>query len=145
MFAGDAMAAGKKVAVFVEGNLSSEQKTMVNNAVMSRLSGNKEYQAFERNDAFLRALEREHDYQLSGQVPEDQIREVGQRQGVDYVIVVVANLTRDDRCSMSARLVKLESGETLKSCEVSREFENSSTVTALANNVAYRLITKKSR
>ena len=139
------MAAGKKVAVYVEGNLSNEQNSMVNNAVLGRLSGNKDYKVFERNDAFLKALDREHDYQLSGQVSENQIREIGERFGVDYVIAVCAVLTRDDQCSMSARLIDLVTGEVLKTCNASREFENSSTITALANNVAYRLITKKSR
>lgn len=145
MFGLDSFAAGKKVAVFVEGNLTKEQNSMVNSAVMSRLSGNKDYKVFERNAAFLKALEREHDYQLSGEVSEDQIRKVGERLGVDYVIAVCAVLTSDGQCQMSARLIDLESGEVLKTCNASREFENSSTVTALANNVAYRLINKKSK
>ncbi|MBD5239311.1 MAG: hypothetical protein HDS64_06020 [Bacteroidales bacterium] len=145
MFGLDSFAAAKKVAVFVEGNVSKEQKTMVNNSVMSRLSGNKDYKVFERNNAFLSALEKEHDYQLSGVCSEAQIRKIGERMGVDYVIAVCAVLTDDDQCQMSARLIDLESGEVLKTCNASREFEDSSTITALANNVAYRLISKKSR
>ncbi|MDE7407541.1 MAG: CsgG/HfaB family protein, partial [Muribaculaceae bacterium] len=114
MFGVDTFAAGKKVAVFVEGNITREQKQMVNSAVMSRLSGNGEYRAFERNGTFLKALEREHDYQLSGEVPESQIRKVGERLGVDYVIAVCAVLTSDDQCQMSARFINLETGEVLK-------------------------------
>lgn len=145
LFGVDSFAAARKVAVFVEGNITKNQKSMVNSAVMSRLSGNKEYKVFERNDAFLKALEREHDYQLSGEVSEDQIRKIGERLGVDYVIAVCAVVTDDDQCQMSARLIDLESGEVLKTCNASREYENSSTITALANNVAFRLISKKSK
>lgn len=144
-FGFNASAAGMKVAVFVEGNITKEQKSMVNSAVMSRLSGNKDYKVFERNDAFLKALEREHDYELSGEVSEEQIRKIGERLGVDYVIAVCAVHTSDDQCQMSARLINLETGEVVKTCNANREFENSSTVTALANNVAYRLISKKSK
>lgn len=112
---------------------------------MSRLSGNKDYQAFERNSAFLKALDREQDYQLSGQVPEKQIREVGERYGVDFVVVVNAVITSDDECQVSARLIDLVSGEVIKTCNASREYEGSSTLTAMANNVAYRLLNKKSK
>lgn len=145
LFSFDACAAAKKVAVFVEGNVTKEQRAMVNSAIMSRLSGNKDYKAFERNEAFLKALDKEYDYQLSGEVPENQIREIGERIGADYVIAVNAVITRDDQCQMSARLIDLVSGEVLKTCNASREFENSSTLTALANNVAYRLLNKKSK
>ena len=145
LFGMDAFAAGKKVAVFVEGNISKEQKSMVNSAIMARLSGNKDYRAFERNAAFLKALEKEQDYQLSGEVPEREIRAVGKRMGVDYVIAVNAVITSDDNCQMSARLISLEAGEVLKSCNATREYEGSATITALANNVAYRLLSKKSK
>lgn len=143
-FVSEAQAA-KKVAVYVEGNFSKEQKAMVNSAVMSRLSGAKEYRVYERNDAFIKALEREHDYQLSGEVSEDEVRKVGERLGVDYVIAVCAMLTSDERCQMSARLVNLETGEVVKTCNALRKYEGSSTVIALANNVAYRLISKNSK
>lgn len=141
----ETFAAGKKVAVFVNGNISTEQKSMVNSAIMQHLSGNNDYVVFERNDSFLKALERETDYQLSGAVPESQIRGIGERMGVDYVIAVNAVVTGDDQCQMSARLINIETGEVLKSCNVNREYENSTTLTALANNVAYRLISKTSR
>lgn len=82
---------------------------------------------------------------MSGEVPESQIRAVGERLGVDFVIAVNAVITSDDQCKMSARLINIESGEVLKTANSSREYENSSTLTAVANNVAYRLLNKKSK
>lgn len=144
-FSFGSFAAGKKVAVFVEGNISKEQKSMVNSAFMQRLSGSKDFKVFERNSAFLKALEREHDYQVSGEVAEEEIRKIGERLGVDYVIAVCVVITCDDECQMSGRLINLETGEVLKSCNATREYDGSATLTAIANNVAYRLISKKSK
>lgn len=138
-------ASPKKVAVFIEGNISDVQKALINNAVMSRISNNKSFKAFERNSSFVKAVECEHDYQLSGAVPEKQIRQIGERQGADYVIAVVAQLTDDELLDISARLIDLVSGEVLKSCNVSREYDGSSSIKAAANNVAYRLLSKDSK
>ena len=144
-FAGEAMAAGKKVAVYVEGDMSKSDKSIVNSAVLARLSGNKDYTAFERNTAFINALNKEQDFQLSGEVSEKDIRAIGERMGVDYVIVINAVISDDDYCHMSARLIELVSGEILKSVNLKREYTDSGVLSTMANNVAYRLINKKSK
>ena len=82
------MASPKKVAVYTTGQVSSTDKSIINSAVIGRLSESKDYTAFERNEAFMDALNSEQYYQVSGEVPEKEIRKVGERLGVDYVIVV---------------------------------------------------------
>lgn len=141
----DAFAVAKKVAVYVEGDMSKANKSIVNSSVLARLSGNKDYKAFERNAAFINALDKEQDYQVSGEVPENEIRSVGERMGVDYVIVVNAVITPDDQCHMSARLIDLVSGEVMKSVSLKREYTGSDVLANMANNVAYRLINKQSK
>lgn len=145
LFGLDAFAAGKKVAVYVEGDMSQANKSIVNSSVLARLSGNKDYRAFERNSAFIKALDKEQDYQVSGEVPEKEIRAVGERMGVDYVIVVNAVITSDEQCHMSARLLDLVSGEVVKSVSLRREYTGSDILSDMANNIAYRLINKKSK
>ena len=140
-----ASAAPKKVAVYVEGDMSKSDKSIVSSAVLARLSGNKEYKAFERNQAFVNALNKEQDYQVSGEVPEEEIRAVGKRLGVDYVIVVNAVVSSDSQCHMSARIIDLVSGEILKSVNLTREYTGSGVLSTMANNVAYRLINSKSK
>ena len=140
-----AMAAGKKVAVYVEGDMSKADKSIVSSAVISRISGNKEYTAYERNSAFITALSKEHDYQVSGEVPDKEIRLIGQRYGVDFVIVINAIITSDEQCHMSARLVNLTSGEILKSVNITREYTGSGILPKMANNIAYRLLNKQSK
>lgn len=145
MFAETASAKSKKVAVYVEGKISKDDKSIVNSAVMARMSGNKDYTPFERNEAFIKALTREQDYQLSGEVPEKEIREVGERLGVDYVMAVNVIINKDDICHMTAKLINLETGEIEKTVNLNREYTDSSVLTALANNVAYRLLNKNSK
>lgn len=145
LFAAEAVAAPKKVAVYVEGDMSKADKSIVNSSVLARISGNKEYKAFERNKAFVSALDKEQDYQVSGDVPEREIREVGERMGVDYVIVVNAVISSDEQCHMSARLIDLVTGEVIKSVSIKREYTGSDVLANMANNVAYRLLNKKSK
>ena len=143
IFTGEAIAA-KKVAVYVEGAIDKTNRSIINSAVIARLSGNKDYVAFERNTAFVNALDKENDYQVSGDVTEREIRSIGERLGVDYVIVVNCEITDDKLCHMSARLIDLVSGEIIKSTSIQREYTGSKVLGNMANNVAYRLINKKS-
>ena len=145
MFAESAYAQTKKVAVYVEGKISNDNKSIVSDAVLSRMSGNKEYAPFERNNAFIDALTHEQDYQLSGEVPEKEIREVGERLGVDYVVVVNVIIKNDEVCHMTAKLINLESGAIVKTVNQHRQYTDSSVLTALANNVSYRLLNKQSK
>lgn len=144
-FAINSTAAPKKVAIYVEGQIEEADKSIISAGVLSRMSGNKDYTPFERNDAFIKALTDEQDFQLSGEVPEKEIREVGERLGVDYVIVVNAIISSDEQCHMTARLINLTSGEILKSVTAKREYTGSEVLAKMANNVAYRLLNKKSK
>ena len=82
---------------------------------------------------------------MSGEVPEKEIRAVGERMGVDYVIVLNVVISSDDQCHMSARLIDLVTGEVVKSVNIKREYTGSDILANMANNVSYRLINKKSK
>ena len=140
-----AVAAPHKVAVYVEGNISSTEKASVNSAVLSRMSGNKEYQPFERNKAFLNALTKEVNYQTSGEVPEKEIRNIGSRLGVDYVIVVHITVYEDGTCMMAERLINMESGNIVKSVDTTQEYTNPSELVSMAKTLTYRLINSRSK
>lgn len=144
VFASEAMAA-KKVAVYAEGEIPKSTKSIVCSSVLSRLSGNKEYKAFERNSTFVNALNKEQDYQTSGDVPEKEIRSVAQRMGVDYVIVVNTVISGDDQCHMSARMIDLVTGEIIKTVNLKREYTGTGVISSMANNIAYRLINNSSK
>lgn len=144
VFATEAMGA-KKVAVYAEGEISKATKSIICSSVLSRLSRNKDYKAFERNSSFVNALDKEQDYQTSGDVPEKEIRSVAQRMGVDYVIVVNTIITDDDYCHMSARMIDLVTGEIIKTVNLKREYTGTDVISSMANNLAYRLINNSSK
>lgn len=145
VFAEGMSAQTKKVAVYVEGEIGCKDKSIVSSAVLARMSDNKEFAPFERNESFIDALTAEQDYQLSGEVPKNEIRAVGERLGVDYVVAINVILNRDNICHMTAKLIDLETGAILKTINVQRKYTDSNVLTALANNVAYRLLNRQSK
>lgn len=142
IFTTEAIAVCKKVAVYVEGEISRSDKDIVSSAALARLYGNKDFIPFERNSTFIKALDKEQDYQVSGEVSEKEIRKTGERMGVDYLIVINVTIFSDDQCHMSARLVNLTSGEILKSVNIIRDYKGVEVLSAMANNVTYRLINR---
>lgn len=143
VFASEVMAV-EKVSVLVEGNLTPLQEQIVNNAFMSRLSQSKSYIAYERNDSFLKSITREHDFQVSGNVPESQIRKIAAKHGVDYVIAVTV-INNEGKLYMSARLIHIETGKVEITVSQDRDSSNNKTLKNLSNNVAYRLLSASSK
>lgn len=131
--------ASDKVSVFIEGSLSELQEQIVNNAFMSRLSSTKTYSVFERSELFIDALNQEHDYQVSGEVSESQIRKIANKYGVDFVIAVSVMCDGDD-IYMSARLIHVVSGKVEKTVSLDRKGYSNKVLKNLSNNVAYRLL-----
>ena len=134
----------KSIAVYVEGNLSKIQEQIVNNAFTSRISSTKGYKAFERNSVFINAVNKEHDFQVAGDVSDSQIRKIADKYGVDFVIAVSV-LNDEDNLYMSARIIEIETGAIEKSVTQDREGTDNATLKNMANNVAYRLLNKYSK
>lgn len=146
LFAESAYAQNRKVAVYVEGEISNDYKSIVSSAVLARMSGNKKYIPCERNEAFIEALTKEQDYQLSGEISEKEIRKIGERMGVDYVVAVNVVIPDDDEiCYMAAKLIRLETGVIVKTVNHQRKYIGPDTITTMANNVTYRLLNDKSK
>ncbi len=137
--------AAKKVAVYAEGDISKDTKSIICSSVLARMSGDKNFEAYERNSSFINALNKEQDYQTSGEVPESEIRTVAQRMGSDYVIVVTTIISDDDHCFMSARMIDLVTGKIVKTVDLDREYTGTESIKAMSNNIAYRLLDSKSK
>lgn len=133
------------MSVIVVGNIDNIEKTVVNSAFMQRLSGSKNYKVYERNSAIQSGLLEEQDYQVSGEVPEKDIRAVCKRNGVDYVTVVDVEVLDDNKCHMTARIVNVVTGEVVKSGVEMREYNGTETMQAISNRLAYRLYSQTSK
>ncbi|MBP3356691.1 MAG: hypothetical protein J6K95_05985 [Rikenellaceae bacterium] len=134
----------EKVAVYVSGDVSAGYKKIISAKAVSRISRSESFAAVERTDAFLDVLTKEQDYQLSGEVRDDQIAELGRRFGARYVAVLEATET-DGTGFISARMIDVEGGLIIKSADTSRKIESAEDWAAVANNVAFRLVSKNSK
>lgn len=144
--AGSAQAQEKeKVAVYVTGAIENADLKIIGSKAVSRISRSDEYVAVERTDTFLKAITREQDYQLSGEVRDDQIAALGKRFGVRYVAVFEVSRLGDDSCFIAARMIDVESGLVRKSIDANRKIASTNDLVALTNNVAFRLISKTSK
>ncbi len=134
----------EKVAVYVLGDVDDSYKNIISSKAVSRISRSDNYVAVERTSAFISALMEEQDYQLSGEVRDDQIAELGIRFGARYVAVFEAS-EAGGTGFISARMVDVESGLIIKSTDTSREITSANDWIAITNNVAFRLVSVKSK
>lgn len=139
-----ASAAKLTMAVNVFGSVTPEARNLVESAFLQRLSGNKSFVVFERNNAFINRLNREIDFQTSGNVPVSEIRAIGARMGVDYVTLVNIDVVCDE-VVMTARIVNLETGQIIKTVTDSRQMEDLGTFKGMASTIAYRLYSNTSK
>lgn len=140
-----ASAQTKKVAVYVTGAIEPAKKSIVSSSILARISGNKDFVPFERNEQFVNALFKEHSYQQSGEVAEHEIRQSGQKFAVDYVIAANVVIDDENQCYMSARLINLNTGEIVKSANINRLYTGTKVLSTMATNLAYRLTNKNSK
>lgn len=133
------------VAVYLSGEISDTYKKIIASKAVSRISRSKEFVAVERTGDFLNALTKEQDYQLSGEVDDEQIVAIGKRFAAQYVAVFEVSTTHDNACFISARLIDVEKGLVIKSVDGNRMVESADDIVSLTNNVSYRLISKNSK
>ena len=131
------------VAVYVTGHADKAERNIVASKAVARLSKSKEYVAVERTGTFMAALAKEQDYQLSGEVADEDIAELGKRYGARYVAVFEVSKTRDRAMFISARMIDVETGAIVRTADANRDIRSTDDVVALTNSVAYRLISKK--
>lgn len=134
----------EKVALYVIGDITESIQKVVSSKATTRISRSNRYIAVERTEDFLNALSKEQDYQVSGEVSDDQIAQLGVRFGVRYVAVFEVNLI-EETCFMAARLIDVESGLVIKSVDTSRQIKNIEDWINITNNVCYRLVSEKSK
>ena len=132
------------VAVYVSGKIDDACKKIISSKAVSRISRSDSFVALERTDVFLETLTKEQDYQLSGEVRDDQIAELGKRLGARYVAAFEASEV-DRTGFISARMIDVESGLVIKSADMNRKINSPEDWVAITNNVAFRLVSKNSK
>lgn len=126
----------KKVAVYMTGDdVEESKKKVIGSKLVGAITKTSDYADVERTADFLKALEKETDYQQSGEVRENQIAALGRKFGVKYVIVADVSEVFDEYF-VSARLIGVESGLVENTCEVSGPAESMAQLVSLADQIA---------
>ena len=104
-----AVAQQQKIAVYVTASegIDEATKQIVGSELVTAITTNPDYNAVERTDEFLKEIKKEHSYQRSGNVDDQQISELGKQFGVNTVCV--ANVMPfKDSYYINARLIDVE-------------------------------------
>lgn len=129
----------KKVGVYITGEVNPNYKKVFAAKLVTQITQTDEYVAVERTNEFLAALSREHDYQISGAVSNNEIARLGAQLGVHYVLVV--DLTElFEEIFVSVRALDVETAQIVASAEQSAKVDSMHSLTDLANNSAITFI-----
>lgn len=128
------------VAVYVTGNGADEsQKKYIETKLVEAIINTRQYQAVERTADFMSVLSKEMDFQLSGEVPVDRITAVGQKFGVERVIVANVGMLYGD-LFVTSRLINIRSGSVEKQASTSGSAQNINELSELSRQIAYDLL-----
>jgi len=103
------------------------------------ISESARYLAVDRTDAIREQLAREHIYQRSGAVDDDQIKALGQQLGVQYLCISDINAV-GKRYYLDTRLVDVVTAEILRSVTATSSLKDANEMARTARNIALELI-----
>lgn len=102
-----------KLAVYVTGDDPINE--LIGNELQDGLAHNGKYTTVERTADFLKAMSKEHGYQRSGEVDDEQIAALGKQFAVQYVCVASVSSVWNNEKYISARIIDVESAEVVAS------------------------------
>ncbi len=107
--------------------------------MVSRITTSSEFMAIERTADFLSVLTQEQDYQISGNVSNEQIVKLGKQFGVKYVAAVDA-AEMFGSVFIAVRMIDVESGVVVASSELDCNINSMDTLVGAANQTADALL-----
>jgi len=103
----------KKVAILEvvdrEGRLSYGNKMMLRSNLARAITNTAGYEAYDRTD--IDAIMSEHDFQRTGLVSEDQIKQLGHMTGVSLILVTEGALVGNNSMFVSAKILNVETAK----------------------------------
>lgn len=130
----------KKVAVYITGDdVENSVKKIIGAKLVTAITASGEYAAVERTADFLAALEKESDYQTSGEVRDSQIAKLGQKFGVRFVVVADVSEAFDE-LFVASRLINVETGLVERAYDASGPAESMPQLIKLSQEVAAGLL-----
>ena len=123
-----------KIAVYMTGDDPINE--IVSNRLVDDFARGNEYTTVERTASFLAELSKEHSYERSGEVDDEQIAALGRQFNVQYVCVTsVLNVWGEEKY-ITARIIDTETAEVVASCSSNGSIQNSSELIGALNNLS---------
>ena len=126
-----------RVAIYMTG--SDPVNEIASNRLMSDLINSGRYLPIERSGDFLAAVSREHSYERSGEVDDDQIAELGKQFGLQYVCVVSARDVWQSEKYISAHIIDVNSAAVLGSFSSFGTLDSPSALVGLLDDLSTNL------
>lgn len=103
----------KRIAVMEvvdkSGTVNDAVKAIVRNQMVAAITRNQDYEVYSRSD--IGSIIQEHEFQRTGLVSEDQIRQLGKMSGVSLVLVTEVMPFSESQISISAKVLDVETAK----------------------------------
>lgn len=139
-----ALAQQQKVAVYVTAvdGIEEATKQIVGTELVTALVANPAYDAVERTADFLNTIQKEHGYQRSGNVDDQQIRNLGKQFGAS--LVCVANIMPfQNAYYIQARLLNVETASVEAAARETSSLSSIDDFVSAAESLASKLVGKQ--
>lgn len=133
-----------KVAVYVNGASDVEEavKQIIANELVTAISANQQFTAVDHSSDFLNTIKQEQSEQVSGNVDDTQVQQLGQKFGVQQVCV--ANITPyQGKFYIQARMVDVESASVLNTCREISALQDLDEMVSIAEKLSQKLAVAK--
>ncbi|GBU22515.1 hypothetical protein R80B4_02425 [Fibrobacteres bacterium R8-0-B4] len=130
------------VAVYMAGQEPQGAKgvhNIIGGELARVMSESDKYTAVDRTEAILEQLDREHVYQRSGAVDDDQIKAIGHQLGVEYLCISNINPV-GKRYYLDTRLVDVITAEIKRSVTATSTLKDANEMTRVGRNIALELL-----
>jgi hypothetical protein len=104
------------------------------------ISGSSKFSAIDRTDAILGQLSKEHIFQRSGAVSDEQIKALGRQFGVQYLCIVEISAIQGGNFYIDVRLVDVVTAYIATTITASSNLKNSEEMIRVARQIARELI-----
>ncbi len=135
--------AGKQaVAIYMAGQEPPNAKgvhTIMGGELARVLSESDKYTAVDRTEAILEQLDKEHIYQRSGAVDDDQIKIIGHQLGVGYLCISNINAV-GKRYYLDTRLVDVVTAEIARSVTATSTLKDANEMSKVGRDIALELL-----
>lgn len=123
-----------KIAVYTTGEDPINE--IVSNRLVDDFARGNEYTTVERTASFLAELSKEHAYERSGEVDDEQIAALGRQFNVQYVCVVSVLDVWNTEKYITARIIDTETAEVIASCSSNGSIQSSSELIGALNTLS---------